>query len=368
VSYGQNNCDAGATCNLQLDNTVQFTAEGASKVNADIDVKLNGENNCDAGETCDLKLSRTIIIEAEDGQEVNAVWHEEVNLECDGGDSPCVDEKTIKCTINGCEEVVPVVLESRDAIAADQGLIVTPDALQTECSSGGTECSGPPMITVPTDELAEKTEVGAAAPAEVIPIDSTTPRGTVTSPSLMRTTSSTPTAITDPSQITAEPPLETASIVAQEEEQKPLEALKESSSQPADAVIAEATENNADVDSDDKISATAEESPEEDTVSDSNKIENVGEDTKEEVDDDAESAETSDTNTDDSETSGTSNDSDDQDSGDNGGEENDTTDNSDGDEPTETDDSGSEEDDNNSESEDDGSGESGGSGSKDDSA
>ena len=208
MSYGQNNCDADATCSLQLDNTVKITAEGASKVNADIDVKLNGENNCDAGETCNLKLSRTIIIEAKDGEEVNAVWHEDVNLECDG-DQPCVpDEKTIKCTVNGCVEVDPAVLEAQDAITADQGLIVTPDALQTEeCSSGGAECSDPSAITVPTDELAEKTEVGAAAPtAEVIPIDSTTSSDTVTNPSLSltSTTPSTPTSITDSSQTTAE--------------------------------------------------------------------------------------------------------------------------------------------------------------------
>jgi hypothetical protein len=72
-----------------------------------------------------LKLSK-------DGEEVNVDYEEDVNyvlgLECKP-DLPCEHEdvKTIKCTINGCEEVIPVVSESQDAIAADQGLIVTPD-------------------------------------------------------------------------------------------------------------------------------------------------------------------------------------------------------------------------------------------------
>ena len=39
ASYGQNNCDPGASCNLLLDNTVEITAAGVSKVDADIDVE-----------------------------------------------------------------------------------------------------------------------------------------------------------------------------------------------------------------------------------------------------------------------------------------------------------------------------------------
>ena len=104
VAYGENNCDPGATCDLKLDNTVQINAGENSKVNANIDVKLNGENNCESGETCDLKLRRTIIIVAKDGEEFDVNYKEDVNLKCDGGDSPCEDEKTIICTINGCAE------------------------------------------------------------------------------------------------------------------------------------------------------------------------------------------------------------------------------------------------------------------------
>ena len=47
ASYGENNCDPGASCNL-LDNTVEITAVGVFKVDADIDVETDGETNCPA--------------------------------------------------------------------------------------------------------------------------------------------------------------------------------------------------------------------------------------------------------------------------------------------------------------------------------
>jgi hypothetical protein len=163
------------------------------------------------------------------------------------------------------------VLEAQDAIETDLELIVTRDTLQTEeCSSASAECPSSPTIAVPTDKV-ERTEAGAA----VIPIDSTIPSDTVTSPSLSSITPSTPTAIADQSQSKVELPLEAASTVAQEEEQKQPETLKESVSE---AAVTTDAADNAGVDSDDKISSTAEESKE--GTSDSNNIEDVGEDNK----------------------------------------------------------------------------------------
>jgi hypothetical protein len=64
--------------------------------------------------------------------------------------------------LSGCVEVDPAVLEAQDTIAADQGMIVTPNALQTEeCTSGGTDCPSSPAITMPADEA------GAAAAAVI---------------------------------------------------------------------------------------------------------------------------------------------------------------------------------------------------------
>ena len=98
VADGQNNCDPGANCALQLDNTVKITATGASEVNADIDVSLNGQNNCDPTATCILKLERTVNIIATDGEVVNANYQENVNYvqECGAG-LTCVHED---CTNN----------------------------------------------------------------------------------------------------------------------------------------------------------------------------------------------------------------------------------------------------------------------------
>jgi hypothetical protein len=334
VSYGQNNCDPGATCSLQLDNTVEITAAGASKVNADIDVKLNGQNNCDPTATCSLKLGRTIIIEANEGEVVNVDYQDNVEYvqECDAGNTcEYKDVKTIKCTVNGCEEVIPVVLDSQDALEADRELIVTQNTLQTEeCSSGSAECPSSSAITVPTDKV-ERTEAGA-----VIPIDTTTSSGTIPSPSLISTTSSTPTVITDPSQSTVEPPLETAGEVTQERQP---ETLKESS-EAADAVTTDATENNSEFDSADKISSTADVE-----TTDSNNIENVEEN-------DDKSTDSPDTNIDDSGTTSSPDDADDNENTESSGEENDTTDDSDRAESTESDDSSSEND-NNSESDND---------------
>jgi hypothetical protein len=357
VCYGQNsvhNCDAVIEeCSLQLDNIVEIRATGASEVNADIDVKLNGQNNCDPDAVrCSLELGRTIEIIANDGEVVNVDYQDNVEYvqNCGAGEI-CEhrDVKLVTCTVTGCvvtDVPAQAVLESQDVIETDQESIVMENTLQAVECTDSAECPSSSPIIIPVNDV----EAGAAA--EVIPIDSTISGDSVTNPSLISTTSSTPTAITDPSQSTVDSPLETTSVIAQEEEQQPPETLKKSSSEAADTVATDTTVNNANVGSDDIISSTAEVD-----TDDNNNIENV-----EEVDD--KSTDSPDSNTDDSGTTNSPDDADDNEDTESSGEDNDTTDNSDGDESTESDDS-SGGGDNNSESDND-SGESGDSGNDDD--
>jgi hypothetical protein len=140
---------------------------------------------------------------------VNVDYQEDVGYvqECDAGETcEYEDVKTIKCTVNGCEEVIPAVLESQDAIEADQGLILPKDPLRIEeCNSNSAGCPSSPAITVLTDE---------AEAASVALIDGTVPTNTANSrATLLSTTSGTAPPVTDL-------PLAAASITVQEESQQ----------------------------------------------------------------------------------------------------------------------------------------------------